>query len=130
MFQAPCFLHATLVVALLVGIAAAAQVELVLEDGTVVARVPVSPGRHAGQSVGHEAPAAEPDEPRSNGGKAGLVWVHQKMDSVGQSTCLRDVHMAPLMANAVFVVGEGGVVLKVPTPNVSASRKTLMQPSQ
>ena len=118
MFQAPCFLHATLVVALLVGIAAAAQVELVLEDGTVVARVPVSPGRHAGaEYVGEGAPAAG-----SNRGKAGLAWVHQKMDSVGQSTCLRDVHMVPLMANEVFVVGEGGVVLKVPNPQTCLPR--------
>jgi hypothetical protein len=107
-------------VALALAATAAAAETQVLRNGRggVVARVPVSRGAHGGvvaaaavvadddDEAGRASPIQRPQDPPKR------AWIAQTVSAEGQKSALKDVHMAPLMASEVFVVGEGGVVLK------------------
>ena len=73
--------------------------------GATVAHAPVSPGVHAGA-------VARGDLEQLTQPAAARTWVKQTLDATAQKACLKDIHMSSLMATDVYVVGEGGIVLK------------------
>eukprot|EP01044_Picomonas_judraskeda_P003383 COSAG03_NODE_277_length_9517_cov_112.780739_8_plen_140_part_00 len=90
--------------------------------GAVVARVPVSHGAHGGIVSSNEdvdfadrATRLPPKQPHASHARRRQTrtWVPQNVSAEGQTSALKDVYMVPLLASEVFVVGEGGVVLKV-----------------
>ena len=101
--------------------------------GAVVARVPVSHGAHGGIVSSNEdvdfadrATRLPPKQPHASHARRRQTrtWVPQNVSAEGQTSALKDVYMVPLLASEVFVVGEGGVVLKVrrslsPTPLIA-----------
>jgi hypothetical protein len=111
-----------ILIALLLGVCHADPHQVTLRTGTgaVVARVPVSPGVHAGVAT-QRPPQQRRQWDKPNDGERKHSWVQQTIDAAGQKACLKAVHMIGLMASEVYVAGEGGIVLRANVTQATGS---------
>ena len=73
------------------------------------ANIPASPGVHVGVAT-----TSLPQVKQQPGQR--YTWHPQRIDPVGSRACLKDVYMDSLLASKVFVVAEGGIVLRAEVP--------------